>query len=66
MDEKLATERDLEKLEDSVQERHRENESRFSKIESKLAETAGMLRLAIAILVANGAINFYAAFHPKG
>jgi hypothetical protein len=52
---------ELEKLDEKVDERHEENEHRFDKIEQKLAETSGMLRLAVALIVANGGINLWLA-----
>lgn len=49
----------LEKLEEKTEERHEQNESRFDRIESTLSNLAGQLKVALTVLIANGALNIY-------
>jgi len=52
---------ELEILRADVNVKHEANEKRFNRIEVNLAHVSGQLKLAVALLIANGVLNFVQA-----
>lgn len=50
-------EEDISNIETEVEGRHEANEGRFDKIENKITEISTYIKVIIALLLANGAIN---------